>query len=104
MLPFGAGAFVGAVAQEGRLRVVGHSESAELVRTIHGAPLEQNTPGADVLCAGQPLFLPDRAAVLAAYPNAESAGIQACAVLPLVGSGNFRGCSGSSLGGSAYGA
>lgn len=44
-----------------------------------------------MLCTGQPLFLPDRAALLAAYPTLESADIQACAVLPLVGSGNFRG-------------
>ncbi|WP_406434714.1 SpoIIE family protein phosphatase [Streptomyces sp. NBC_01589] len=91
MLPFGAGAFVAAVAQEGRLRVAGHSGSAELVRMVHGAPLDRSTPSADVLCTGQPLFLPDRAALLAAYPTLESADIQACAVLPLVGSGNFRG-------------
>lgn len=91
MLPFGAQAFVAAVAQEGRLRVVGHSGSADLVRMIHGAPLDRNIPTADVLRTGEPLFLPHRSAMLAAYPDAGAAGIQACAVLPLVSSGSFRG-------------
>ncbi|MET8538413.1 SpoIIE family protein phosphatase [Streptomyces sp. NPDC005065] len=91
MVPFGAETFIAAVANEGRFRVVGYNGPAEMVQRLHNAPLDQNTPITDVLATGNPLFFPDREAMLAAYPDAEGAGIQACAVLPLVGSGNFRG-------------
>ncbi|MCX4403921.1 SpoIIE family protein phosphatase [Streptomyces sp. NBC_01764] len=91
MLPFGAQSFVAVIAQEGRLRVVGHAGATDVARALHGASLDRRLPGADVLRTGVPLFLPDREAMLALYSDTEIGNLQAAAIIPLVASGGLQG-------------
>ncbi|MFE6554682.1 SpoIIE family protein phosphatase [Streptomyces sp. NPDC057746] len=91
-LPFGAAGCVVAVAKDGRLEVVGRSGARWLARATHHEHAEQDLPGMRALRDRAPLFLTDRAAVLAAYPDQDVGRTSAVAVLPLCGSWGTNGC------------
>jgi hypothetical protein len=86
MSPFRARALVLASASEGRLWVLGHSgTSSGIVRNLHGARLNAQTPAADA-ARGHALFMSERRSSAAdtGCPDSES---HAQAYLPLSGSG-----------------
>lgn len=90
MAPFGARAFVVAISQAGRLRVVGHSGATGLAHAVHGSTPDADLPGFDVLRAGTPLFTCDPEAT-ARYSEAITGGVRAVAVLPFNASGGLQG-------------
>ncbi|MGW1530053.1 SpoIIE family protein phosphatase [Streptomyces sp. NPDC002159] len=89
--PFGAQALVAAVADQGRLRVVGHCGEDVQARAMHGQHLTQRIPLTEVLRTGEPLYLPDTGTMSTSFPDVEFGNLQAVAVLPLTASGRVIG-------------
>ncbi|MGW7053230.1 SpoIIE family protein phosphatase [Streptomyces sp. NPDC054887] len=89
----GAQAMTIFVADEGRLKVIGHrghtrGQTNELLGRFDGAPLDSDAPTARVLATGMPLFFASPEELHAAYPSAVILGdMRAWAFLPLVASG-----------------
>ncbi|MFJ5517272.1 SpoIIE family protein phosphatase [Streptomyces griseoluteus] len=91
MSPMGAEDCTAVVSVDGRLLVVGFNGSAELARMLHSAPVNNYPWLMDLLVTGRSVFLSDREATDAVFPVLGEVGLEACAVLPLIGSGAFRG-------------
>ncbi|MBP2034881.1 PAS domain-containing protein [Streptomyces avidinii] len=85
----GAQAMALLVVEEQRLHIVGYrGYTAELMARFDGAPTDSDTPTTYVLREGSPVFFPDAATLLAAYPSAViQDGMGAWAFLPLIASG-----------------
>ncbi|MFV0126986.1 SpoIIE family protein phosphatase [Streptomyces sp. HMX112] len=88
----GAQAMTLFVAEEGRLRIIGHrghrGHPAEVLARFDGAPLDSDAPTARVLSTGMPLFFASPAELHADFPTAVILGdMKAWAFLPLVASG-----------------
>ncbi|MCZ4602835.1 SpoIIE family protein phosphatase [Streptomyces sp. Lzd4kr] len=92
MAPCGAGALVLSVLRDGRLWVEGHcGMPSEAVKQLHGSSAAGGTPASDTLHSRDPMLFHNRAALLAAYPDAAEDGQQAWAFLPLAASGRVVG-------------
>ncbi|MFB7778685.1 SpoIIE family protein phosphatase [Streptomyces bauhiniae] len=89
--PLGAENCAAVVSSEGRLRVVGFNGSAGLMKMLHNAPVNHHSLLTDLLISGRPIFLSSRKAVGDMFPTAKDIDLESCAVLPLIGSGSFRG-------------
>ncbi|TDB95784.1 SpoIIE family protein phosphatase [Actinomadura sp. 7K534] len=90
---FGPKGMVLMTAQEGRLRVVGRTESVSgLADYLDGTPLTSGIPAARTLASSRPQFFASFADLKQAYPQAVHAeGMDARAFLPLIASGNIIG-------------
>ncbi|WP_413802660.1 SpoIIE family protein phosphatase [Streptomyces iranensis] len=89
MHPYHAQSLILNIVGDGRLWVAGHCGVApEHLRQVHGSSSDSPTPAADALHGRDPLLFPDRAQLLAAYPDARDDGQRAWAFLPLRSSGN----------------
>ncbi len=81
--PFGGQTLVVAIADQGRLRVVGQRRATGLAKAIHRQHLDSAIPSANVLRTGQPLYLSDARTVSDLFPQADIGDLQAMAVLPV---------------------
>lgn len=86
---FGPQGLVLLIADEGRLRVIGHrGYSAEFIDRIDSAPLTFRSPAARALATDDPVFFPTFADFLHDYPDAPRyENRSAWAFLPLIASG-----------------
>ncbi|MFF8479243.1 SpoIIE family protein phosphatase [Streptomyces sp. NPDC015414] len=91
MHPMGAENCTAVVSTEGRLLVVGFNGSAELATMLHSAPVSNYPRLMDLLVTGRSVFLSDRKATDDICPALGEVGLEASAVLPLIGGGAFRG-------------
>ncbi|MFE9061846.1 SpoIIE family protein phosphatase [Streptomyces violaceusniger] len=89
MYPCHAQSLILSIVSDGRLWVAGHCGIApDNLRQLHGSSSDSPTPVADALHGRDPVLFPDRAQLLAAYPDAQDDGQRAWAFLPLRSSGN----------------
>ncbi|GHJ36571.1 SpoIIE family protein phosphatase [Streptomyces sp. TS71-3] len=81
------------VADEGRLRIIGHrGYPAELMREFDAAPLDADTPASHILTTGIPRFFTSFAELKRAYPKAVLRDYKSSwAFLPLIASGRIVG-------------
>ena len=86
---FGPQGLVLTLAEEGRLRIIGHrGHSTELIRHFDGTPMTSRTPTAHARAIGAPVFFPRFADFQRAYPGAPRYDSRTSwAFLPLTASG-----------------
>ncbi|MFJ2297131.1 SpoIIE family protein phosphatase [Streptomyces sp. NPDC087894] len=89
--PFGALTLIAAVAEQGRLQVVGYGGAEELAKSMHGQHVSRLNPMTKVISTKKPVYLSDPRSMHASFPDADFCNLQAVAVLPLPSVGQVIG-------------